>query len=96
MKKVNESCDEDKPAIKMIANYFHRLVFPSKLEGMLTEYLIERSKILSGISAFELRKMAVALAEKNNLNIPNSWKKNKLAGKSSRCSKKTVFIDHSN
>lgn len=64
----------------MTPKYNHRSVFPEKLETMLTEYVILRNRVLSGVTILEIRELAFKLAKGNNLSVPVSWTENKAAG----------------
>ncbi|KAJ8956468.1 hypothetical protein NQ318_010782 [Aromia moschata] len=58
-----------------------RLVFSSSQETILTDYLLKLAQIFHGISPKEVRRLAYDCAIKCQINIPETWNENKMAGK---------------
>lgn len=58
-----------------------RQVFSVEQEKILKDYLIKISSIFYGLSPSDVRGLAYECAVKYNRKIPDSWYKNKLAGK---------------
>lgn len=67
--------------MSMSPKYNHRLVMNDELENLLVLYLRERIQALSGVRILEFRQKAFQIAEKNNLKMPDAWRKNCVAGK---------------
>lgn len=64
----------------MKPNYNCRQVLPTELELMLVKYLVSCAKMCYGVGYVECRKFAYELSIKNNLSVPDTWNKNKMAG----------------
>lgn len=65
----------------MKSNYDNRLVFPENLENLFVKYITDRLRASNGVTVFEFREKVYLLAEKNNLNMPQFWETNRIAGK---------------
>jgi hypothetical protein len=63
----------------MKPNYNCRQVIPAELELMLVKYLVNCVKICYGVGYVECCKFAYELSIKNNLSVPDTWNKNKMA-----------------
>lgn len=64
----------------MKPNYNCRQVIPTELVLMLVKYLVSCAKMCYGVGYIESRKFAYELSIKNNLSIPDTWNKSKMAG----------------
>lgn len=60
--------------------YNTKQVFTAELEAKLAEYIVERSQLGYGLTAFQIRQFAYEYAMANNSNIPGCWTVNKRAG----------------
>lgn len=58
-----------------------RSIFNDNQEAQLCDYLIRCSQMGFGLSSVECRKFAFELGLKNNLDMPNAWHANQMAGK---------------
>lgn len=66
--------------IKMEPNYDVRKVFSKEQEQDLANYIQKCSKMCYGLSTTGLRRLGYEMAEKNNIDMPPSWKTGKCAG----------------
>lgn len=78
--KKQKNAEEEANIPDMTPNFAHRMVMPAALEQQLVNYVQTRADMLSGVTVLQLREMAYLLAERNNLTMPESWKRDKLAG----------------
>nr|XP_049694743.1 uncharacterized protein LOC126054214 [Helicoverpa armigera] len=58
-----------------------RLVFNAEQESSLSEYLLTLAQIFHGLGPKDVRRFAYECATKYNLQMPNTWHVNKMAGK---------------
>lgn len=61
--------------------YDVRLIFTHDEEKTLVDYLLTSAKMCYGLTPLECRKLAFESATKNNKDIPNKWKEQKIAVK---------------
>ena len=80
VKKQRKNADKEFDERQMTPNFAHRMVMPLALEQQLVDHVKRRAEMLSGVTVIQLRDMAYQLAEKNNLSMPEWWKRDKLAG----------------
>lgn len=50
------------------------------METALAKYVLKCSQMFYGLTPMKTRQLAYQFAEKNGLKIPDSWKKNQMAG----------------
>lgn len=77
VKKHKEAGDAP---IRLTPNYSCRKIFTNEQENDLKQYIIKCSKMCYGQSTFNIRKLAYEMATINNIEVPDSWKKDKIAG----------------
>ena len=58
-----------------------RQVFSAEKEKVLTEYLLKLAQMFHGLGPKDVRRLAYECAVQYNVNIPESWRQNKMAGK---------------
>ncbi|KAK3932377.1 Pogo transposable element with KRAB domain [Frankliniella fusca] len=79
MKKAKDV--EDLDSLSLSPNYATRQVFSKEIEDSLAGYVLECGHMGYGLTANDIRKFALQLAEANNIpNIPKAWKEKKEAG----------------
>lgn len=61
-------------------NYDVRRIFTDEQENSLTDYIKICSKMSYGLTTIQTRKVAYDMAARNNIVVPETWTKNKLAG----------------
>ena len=59
----------------------HRKVFTDKMETDLAEHCIEMVRRYYGLTRDKIMQVAYEFACRNNIAVPESWEKNKSAGK---------------
>uniref|UniRef100_H2YFE2 DDE-1 domain-containing protein n=1 Tax=Ciona savignyi TaxID=51511 RepID=H2YFE2_CIOSA len=67
--------------VRMTPNYAVRRVFTDADEQELAEYIKTTARMCFGLTTVDTRKLAFEMAQKNNLDFPQQWSENKLAGK---------------
>lgn len=67
--------------MSMTPNYANRTIVPNELETFLVNYVKDRIRALSGMTVLEFRQKVFQVCEKNNLKMPESWIKERIAGK---------------
>lgn len=78
VKKKKEAHDGH---ISFTPKYNHRMVFTEQMEALLQQYILQRIRVLSGVSITEFHKKAFELAVANNCNIPDTWRTTQIAEK---------------
>ena len=69
------------PDARLQPNYQHSLVFTAEEENVLSEYLIQCSKMFHGVTPKQAREIAYQMALKNGKEFPESWAENEEAGR---------------
>lgn len=67
------------PTIKK-KSFAHRLVIPATLETSISSYCVEVAQMGYGLTTLKVRELAHEVAVKNNIQVPNSWTRDKMAG----------------
>ena len=65
----------------MSPNYSCRKIFNQEEEKSIEDYEVKYSQMNYGLIKVNVQRMVYELAIKNNKNIPDSWNKNKSAGR---------------
>ena len=65
----------------MSPNYICRKIFNQEEEKSIEDYVVKYSQMNYGLIKVNVQRMVYELAIKNNKNIPDSWNKNKSAGR---------------
>ena len=65
----------------MSPNCSCKKIFNEEEEKFIEDYLVKCSQMNYGLTKVKFQRMVYELAIKNNKNIPESWNKNKSAGK---------------
>ena len=68
------------PECDLSTNYSHSLIFSPDEEQTLIEYIVRSSDMFYGLTPDMVRKLAYETAKFNNMKIPESWEKTKMAG----------------
>lgn len=68
------------PSASMRPKYNSRQVFSAELEIELIKYLEQYSKMNYSLGYLECRKLAFEIAMKKNIQVPDNWTQNKMAG----------------
>jgi hypothetical protein len=80
VKKVRKSQNENRE-VTYTSSFATRQIFTPADEEILTEYLLESSRMCYGLTPADVRSLAYDLAVKNEKTIPESWQRDKKAGK---------------
>lgn len=83
VKTYKNSVDTDNIVFRK--NLVSGMVFTTDQENSLNDYLLTSSYMNYGLSRQQVRKLAYEYGNTLNLNIPDSWKSNKMAGKDWFC-----------
>ncbi|XP_023312361.1 uncharacterized protein LOC111692544 [Anoplophora glabripennis] len=73
--------ERNDPNTKMEPNYAVRLIFSTEQERSLSEYIKTCSKMAFGLNTQKVRELAYEMAVRNNINMPDTWRRNKCASK---------------
>ena len=77
LKLINRTVEN----INLVPNYEVNKVFSQEQEEILNSYYKSCALMFYGLSTKECRKVAFQMATINNLKMPDSWKRNGIAGK---------------
>ncbi|KAJ8917077.1 hypothetical protein NQ315_012996 [Exocentrus adspersus] len=77
---VSKQKQHENENIRMIPKYDCRKIFTAQQELLLVEYIVKCSQMCYGQTTFNVRTLAYEMATMNNINIPESWKRDKRAG----------------
>ncbi|KAJ8732554.1 hypothetical protein PYW07_015153 [Mythimna separata] len=72
---------EDLAEKRLVPNYENRLVFTAEQEEIYKEYIKECALKFYGLTTKDCRKVAYQMARVNNVTVPDSWARDKMAGK---------------
>lgn len=61
-------------------NYTVRQIFKPDQEEQLTQYFLKAGRLHYGLSAVRAKQLAYEFANRNSINAPDTWEKNKHAG----------------
>lgn len=67
--------------VEFSPNFRKSQIFSSQMENALEDYLLKCSSMFYGLTPNATRRLAYEYALQNSVNMPDPWKKNKLAGK---------------
>ena len=67
--------------VNFIPNFCKSQVFTSEMETILVRYLLKCASMFYGLTPKQTRQLAYEFAVQNNLKIPVTWTKTKMAGK---------------
>lgn len=80
VEKYRNTLPENRASLSYTPKYDVKKVFCAELENQLKEYLIKACKLHHGLTRIDVRKFAYQLAVKNELDFPDSWRTNNMAG----------------
>lgn len=72
---------EDLAEKRLVPNYENHLIFTAEQEDIYKEYIKECALKFYGLTTKDCRKVAYQMAKVNNVTIPDSWEREKMAGK---------------